>query len=86
MEALIREKEFGTIGESPLKRALTMYLLALSARHVALPWQLRGTDYNISTQIGHNLILFILLMLSTRSPSGFRFRANLMRGQNAHRS
>lgn len=52
MEASIREKEFGTIGESLLERALTMYLLALSVRHVVLPLR-PSLDYNISTQIGH---------------------------------
>lgn len=62
MEASIWEKEFGTTGESLLERALAMYLLALSARHVVLPLR-PSLDYKISTQIGHALLFSIVVLI-----------------------
>lgn len=48
-------EEFGRIGKSLLERALTMYLLALSARHVVLSLP-PSQDYNLANQIGQALI------------------------------
>lgn len=69
-EASIRGEEFGTIGESLLERALTMYLLALSARHVVLSLP-PSLDYNLATQIGQALIYVVAHLADFHAMSSF---------------